>query len=550
MKKNGLVRAGALLTACLLLFWGISGALGQAGEPARSGEGFPREAGGTNGSPLWGKSAQTGGEETPLPGEAAQAGGEKDSSLPEEAAGEEGQKEVVSPEFDASQLYAASAALMDADSGRLLFGKNADQALPMASTTKIMTCIVALERAGLEETVDISSYAAGMPKVKLYVSPGEQYRLEDLLYSLMLESHNDAAAAIAEHVGKKYLPKGLREKSAGEYTREESQMAVAAFAGLMNRKARELGCVNTWFITPNGLDASESVTSESGEVLEREHSTTAAELASIMAYCIKRSPRREDFLRITRTASHSFSIANGRSFSCSNHNAFLNMMEGALSGKTGFTNKAGYCYVGALERNGKTFVVALLACGWPNNKTYKWSDTRRLMNFGLEHYTYHSFSEAAYSQEKLEPIPVRGGETERIGQTALVRVRIAERSGSLGISGEEPAGEGASAGEEVPAGEEPAGREAPAGEEKTAGQENPALQLEGLLLKPGESVQVVCRVEKELTAPVEAGRQVGTVSYMVDGKTYRTEHIVLTQGVERIRFGWCLQKIWELFSSI
>ena len=78
---------------------------------------------------------------------------------------------------------------------------------------------------------------------------------------------------------------------------------------------------------------------------------------------------------------------NGR-FSCYNHNAFLNMMDGALSGKTGFTSDAGYCYVGALRRDKRTFIVALLACGWPNNKSYKWSDMRTLMTYALDHYQY------------------------------------------------------------------------------------------------------------------------------------------------------------------
>ena len=134
------------------------------------------------------------------------------------------------------ELYAQSAVLMDADSGRILYGKNMEETRPMASTTKIMTCILALERADLEDTVEVSAYAASMPDVQLNIRQGEQYRLGDLLYSLMLESHNDSAVAIAEHVGG----------------------TVEGFADLMNEKAASLGCENTWFITPNGLDASET----------------------------------------------------------------------------------------------------------------------------------------------------------------------------------------------------------------------------------------------------------------------------------------------------
>ena len=276
------------------------------------------------------------------------------------------------------ELYAGAAVLMDADSGRVLYGKNEDTFMAMASTTKIMTCILVLEHASMEDMLTVSAYAASMPKVKLGIQKGEQYTVGDLLYSLMLESHNDTAVALAEYVGKAYLTEELNEKDTAAYTAEESKKAVAAFAVLMNRKAMELGCENTWFITPNGLDATETLVLEEGSTLQKEHGTTARELARILAYCIRESPCRDDFLRITRAGEYSFT-ANGRSYSCVNHNAFLQMMSGALTGKTGFTNKAGYCYVGALERDGRTFVVALLACGWPNNKTYKWSDTRKLL---------------------------------------------------------------------------------------------------------------------------------------------------------------------------
>ena len=94
------------------------------------------------------------------------------------------------------KLYAQAAVLMDADSGRILYEKNSEKIMPMASTTKIMTCILALEYGNLEDYAIVSSYAASMPKVKLGVSPNEYYKLEDLLYSLMLESHNDAAVEI------------------------------------------------------------------------------------------------------------------------------------------------------------------------------------------------------------------------------------------------------------------------------------------------------------------------------------------------------------------
>ena len=410
------------------------------------------------------------------------------------------QEDFVDPAANIS-LYATAAVLLDADSGRVLYGKNADTPMAMASTTKIMTCIQVLEHASLDETLTVSAYAASMPQVKLYIKKGEEYTVRDLLYSLMLESHNDSAVALAEHVGHKLLSEELREKSVSEYTVEESRQAVAAFAGLMNTRAQELGCTNTWFITPNGLDATEIIELPDGQSVQKEHCTTAAELARIMAYCIKESDQREGFLSITRTANYSF-YANGRSFSCANHNAFLNMMDGALSGKTGFTNKAGYCYVGALESQGRTFVVALLACGWPNNKTYKWSDTRELMQYGIDNYFYRSFTEegVAFDESRLSAIPVLEGQTDILGDTAYTEVAIAGRS------------------------------------------ENTKL-----LLREDEDILVEYTIADYLTAPVMDGTRVGIIEYSVDGVIYRREAIVTTDTVERIDLQWCIRQVLERF---
>ena len=116
--------------------------------------------------------------------------------------------------------------------------------------------------------------------------------------------------------------------------------SVEKFAKMMNEKAKEIGCINTYFITPNGLDAKD----DTGK-----HSTTAGELAKIMSYCITQSPKKEEFLAITGQKSYQFTnMEKTRTYICHNHNAFLEMMEGAISGKTGFTGEAGYCYVGAM----------------------------------------------------------------------------------------------------------------------------------------------------------------------------------------------------------
>ncbi len=431
---------------------------------------------------------------------------------------------VKAEEISEKELYAQAAVLMDAESGRVLYGKNADQVLAMASTTKIMTCIVALENAELTETVEISSYAASMPEVKLGVRKGEKYQLGDLLYSLMLESHNDVAVAIAEHVGKQGGPDELRSKNPADCTAEESKQAVAAFAELMNKKAKELGCENTWFITPNGLDAEEMVQTENGEMEEKFHSTTAEELAKIMSYCILDSPKSVQFLEITQAPSYIFSGENGRNFACYNHNAFLTMMSGAVSGKTGFTNRAGYCYVGALERDSRTFVVALLACGWPYNKNYKWSDTRKLMEYGVENYFYRSFldEETVFDKKWLEPITVLNGQTLGLDEQAYVSVKILEPDGR---SREE----GSDAGETAQSGDKLSG------------------QLPGILMKAGEEIAVEYSQKEVLMAPVEEGTPVGEVRYIVDGITYRTEEIVTAGSVEEINWQWCLEQIFTRY---
>lgn len=249
-------------------------------------------------------------------------------------------------------LYAKSAVLTDADTGRILYGKDAGTPMANASTTKIMTCLLAIESGKIQDTVTFSKHACSMPKVRLGCPTGTQFVLEDLLYSLMLESHNDTAAAIAEHV-------------AG---------SVEAFADLMNERAAEFGCQNTHFVTPNGLDRSDK---------KGEHQTTAYDLSLIMATCIQ----NDKFLEITETASKTISSIDGTfQAALNNHNALLSMLDGVISGKTGFTAKAGYCYVGAYRQNDRTYTFALLACGWPNHKNYKWEDSKALISYGNDHY--------------------------------------------------------------------------------------------------------------------------------------------------------------------
>lgn len=387
---------------------------------------------------------------------------------------EETQEEIAVREPE--NLYAQSAVLMDAGSGRILFAKNGQQARAMASTTKIMTCILALEYGNLDTVVTASALAASQPQVRLGVTEGQQFYMRDLLYSMMLESHNDAAVMIAEQIGG----------------------TVEGFADMMNAKAKEIGCMDTYFITPNGLDASD----ENGI-----HHTNAEDLARIMKYCIQDSSKHGQFLAITGTDSYQFQdCTNVYTYSCTNHNAFMHMMEGVLSGKTGFTNDAGYCYVGALEQDGKKLIVALLACGWPNNKAYKWSDTRALMTYGLEQF----------QMVMLDCIPAQNS----IKNTCIHVAGGVPDGGRL--SGESTA-------------------------VVTLGSAGKNLSL---LLRRDQSVEIQTETEETLIAPVKADTVVGNVRYLVDGETVLEYPIRTTEPVEKLNFTWCFSRIAEQYFTM
>lgn len=376
--------------------------------------------------------------------------------------------EVHAEEGEPQNLYAQSAVLMDADSGRILFSKNGQTERANASTTKIMTCILALEYGNMDDVMTVSDHAASQPKVHLGVTSGQTFYLRDLLYSLMLESHNDSAVIIAENIGK----------------------SVEGFADMMNAKARELGCSHTYFITPNGLDAAD----DNGI-----HHTTAEDLGRIMKYCIMDSPKKDMFLEITRTANYQFTDCSGKSsYSCTNHNAFLQMMDGALSGKTGFTADAGYCYVGSLRRDDRTFIVALLACGWPNNKSYKWSDTKALMNYGLENYEYRNI------WQDVDPGSIKvfnGVDKENPFET--------ETDIGLTVMGEDKDWK--------------------------------------MLLKGSEQAEMTWDKEESLEAPVTKGQKVGEVRYTLNGEVLRTYDIAASTGIREKTFDWYLKTIFGLY---
>ena len=356
------------------------------------------------------------------------------------------------------KLYAISACMIDAESGRILYGRNPYEVRAMASTTKIMTCLLALENCSIDEVVTVSEYAASMPDVQLNMRAGEQFRLYDLLLSMMLESHNDTAVAIAEHVG------GSVEK----------------FCSMMTERAGELGCINSVFLTPNGLD--KEIVTENGT---QKHATTAEELALILRECLK----NEQFVAICRTQNAMiYNTDKTKSYQLSNHNALLNMMDGVIVGKTGFTCDAGYCYVGAVERNGITYICALLGCGWPNNKNYKWQDMKVLIDYAEKHYKSAELSDSLISEAYLKDIPVQNAVAEGKCLDTISLKRM-DNSG-----------------------------------------------IEALTVRTGEQLTLLYELPSVLNAPLVEGEEVGRIHYMINGQTLMTESLTVEKTIDKIEF--------------
>ena len=264
-------------------------------------------------------------------------------------------------------VQAKGAVLIDADTGRVLFAQNADEMLPMASTTKIMTALIALEHGTLSDVVEAPEAACGIPGTSVYLTAGERLTLEQLLYGLMLRSGNDAAAAIGIHIA------GSQE----------------AFVDMMNAKARELG-VDAEFANPHGLDA-------------EGHRASAAALANIMREAMK----HEEFLNITGTQKKIIPWeGNEYSRVLYNKNRLLTSYEGTVGGKTGYTKKAGRCLVFAAERNGMTLIGCVLNCS-------TWFDTaERMLDYGFENF----IAKRPYEKgEVVEYVGVEGGREEKVG---------------------------------------------------------------------------------------------------------------------------------------
>ena len=348
----------------------------------------------------------------------------------------------------ALSLSAQSAVLIDARDGSVLYEKDADTPRPMASTTKIMTAVVALESCDVNEIIEIANEAVGVEGSSIYLQKGERMTLLELLYALLLQSANDAAVAIAVGVGG----------------------SVGNFADMMNEKAMSLGLTSTHFENPNGLDADG-------------HVTTAHELALLTAYALK----NPTFAEIVATYKRKISGPNGTVRLVVNHNKLLNMYDGCVGVKTGFTKKSGRCLVSAACRESLTLVSVTLSA--PDD----WRDHTAMLNYGYENYCCEILCDEGGF---IEALPVVGGV-----QDSLLCANCD--------------------------------------------------YIAATLLRDHGEITVDVQLPQMIYAPVSAGDIVGHVTYKCEGKVIGETDIKAAYNIEQIKFKknfW--QKVWDFITGI
>ena len=251
--------------------------------------------------------------------------------------------EAASDSAEEPNLNSRAAIIYDRNSKEVIYGKEENTKRKMASTTKIMTCMVVLEKGELTDTVIVSKKAAGTGGSRVGLKTGDKVSVQDLLYGLMLCSGNDAAVALAEHVGG----------------------SVEGFADLMNEKARQLNLSNTHFVTPHGLD-------------NEEHYTTAYELAIMADNALKNNT----FSSIVGTKNITINI-NGKPRNLSNTNELLGSMAGVYGVKTGFTNGANRCLVTSCKIENLDIITVVLGA---DTKKFRTQDSIKLINYAMNNY--------------------------------------------------------------------------------------------------------------------------------------------------------------------
>ncbi|MBO8128297.1 MAG: D-alanyl-D-alanine carboxypeptidase [Peptococcaceae bacterium] len=264
-------------------------------------------------------------------------------------------------------LTAQAAVLLDARTGQWLYEKNPDQKMYPASTTKILTGLLALEKGDLSRVVTISEQAAATGEASIWLKKGEKLTLEDLVWALLLNSANDAAVAIAEEV-------------AG---------SVPAFVDLMNRKARALGATNSHFANPHGLH-------------NPGHYTTARDLALIARAAMK----NDTFCRMVGTKTHNIKREDPDALKLLiNHNDLLWRYEYTTGIKTGYTTQAGTCLVSSAEKEGRRLIAVVLNSQGPQ----VWTDAMKLLNYGFEAF---QTVEVVRKGQQVMTLPVAGSKEE------------------------------------------------------------------------------------------------------------------------------------------
>lgn len=268
---------------------------------------------------------------------------------------------------DLPNIEASSGILIDINSGRILCSKNINEKRAMASTTKIMTAIIALELGNLGDVVTASQNSARTEGSSIWLEPGEKLTLEELLYGLMLNSGNDAAVAIAEHIGG----------------------SVEGFTKLMNDKAKEIGAINTNFTNPHGLH-------------DDKHYTTAYDLALITRYALLNT----EFKRIVGTSRKTITWC-GKEWDRQlfNRNKLLWQLEGADGVKTGYTKNAGRCLVASATRNGRQFLSVVLS------SPSVFEESEKLLEYGFNNYINR---EIVKRENPIKTIEVKGGKVNHI----------------------------------------------------------------------------------------------------------------------------------------
>ncbi|MEK0314177.1 D-alanyl-D-alanine carboxypeptidase family protein [Cohnella sp. 56] len=293
--------------------------------------------------------------------------------------------------------HAKAAALIDVTSGRLLYSSHGDEPMLIASTTKIMTAIIAIEQGDLDSLVTVSSRAAGKEGSSIYLKAGEKMKLKDMLYGLMLRSGNDAAVAVAEHVGG----------------------SLEGFVYLMNAKAEEIGMTHSHFANPSGLD-------------QKGHYASADDMARLAAYALHNKTFREIVSTKVKTAPNP---AESWDYRWINKNKMLNMYEGADGVKTGYTKQALRTLVSSATRDGRQLAAVTL------NDGDDWNDHAKLLDYGFTAYPLQTLIAAGesikgypFAAASAFSYPLAAGERDKL-RTELMLYGVDTVDYNLGYRG-------------------------------------------------------------------------------------------------------------------